>query len=86
MKLSKGKIHGVAMGFPLSPVVANIYMDHFEIRVKLLPIVWKSYVDDMLSKWGCIKEDTKRFTSITSQITSNSPLRKKGVTKFLFWM
>ena len=37
--------HGVAMGSPLSPIIANIYMEHFEqIALKSFPFTpeeWK---------------------------------------------
>jgi retron-type reverse transcriptase len=39
------KIHGVAIGSPLSPIVANIYMEKFEVRdLNSFPLtlgVWK---------------------------------------------
>jgi len=41
---------GVAMGSPLSPIVANIFMEDFKGKalalVHLLPKLWKRYVDD----------------------------------------
>jgi len=41
---------GVAMGSPLSPVVANIFMEDFESKAlasaRLLPKLWKRFVDD----------------------------------------
>ena len=46
---------GIAMGNPLSPILANLYMEYFE--TKLLPSVkdryvkWLRYVDDILCFW-----------------------------------
>ena len=41
---------GVAMGSPLSPFVANIFMEHFESRALssslFQPKLWKRFVDD----------------------------------------
>ena len=44
------QVEGAAMGSPLSPIVANIYMDHFETEVLETaphpPSLWKRFVDD----------------------------------------
>ncbi|MCY6488407.1 reverse transcriptase domain-containing protein, partial [Actinobacillus pleuropneumoniae] len=47
---------GVAMGSPLSPVVANLFMEDFESKAlnsaRLLPKLWKRYVDDTNVIWS----------------------------------
>lgn len=43
---------GTSMGNPLSPLIAEIFMAHFEISLKsenLLPRVWLRYVDDVFA-------------------------------------
>jgi hypothetical protein len=37
---------GLAMGSPLSPVLANIYMEHLALKTSHSPRFWKRYVDD----------------------------------------
>ena len=48
------QLHGIAMGSPCSPVVANIYMEYFENfalgpKLPILVKDWKRYVDDVFS-------------------------------------
>ncbi|XP_071496401.1 uncharacterized protein [Diadema antillarum] len=60
-----GKIYrqkyGAAMSIPVSPIVANIYMEYFEEEAiasahdDIKPRVWKRYVDDILA---IVKADT----------------------------
>ena len=62
---------GTAMGSPVSPVVANIFMEHIEeraIRSSPHPIrFWRRYVDDtfcFLSK-SSVEEVQKHLNSVT---------------------
>ena len=45
----------MAKGSPLSPVIANIYMEHFEMKaINSLPVTpdeRKRHVDDIFAKW-----------------------------------
>ena len=43
------QVKGAAMGSPVSPIVANLYMDHFErksLSAVTTPRLWMRYVDD----------------------------------------
>jgi len=53
---------GVAMGSPLSPIMANLYMEYFEKKAlesyPLKPAWWKRFVDDTNLKWTHNREET----------------------------
>ena len=44
------QVDGVVMGSPLAPMIADIWMKHFEEQAimtsPIKPIIWKRYVDD----------------------------------------
>ena len=44
------QVEGAAMGSPISPIVANLYMESFELRALSTspnpPLMWKRFVDD----------------------------------------
>ena len=49
------QVDGAAMGSPLSPIVANLYMENLEraalSSAKLAPTMWRRYVDDTFVLW-----------------------------------
>ena len=49
------KTFGVAMGSPLSPVLADIYMEYFEsvllTSTGMVPLLWLRYVGDVFCLW-----------------------------------
>lgn len=59
------QIEGMAMGSPLSPVLANIFMEDFEKEVlkttTLKPRLWLRYVDDTFVLWPHRLEDIEVF-------------------------
>ena len=56
---------GVAMGYPLSSVVANLFMEDFESRALssslFQPKLWKRFVDDTCVVWPHGKENLDLF-------------------------
>ena len=72
------------MGSPISPIVANLYMEHFESRAletaPTWPAMWYRYVDDTMTK---IHEGA--VSSFPSIHTSGSLRKKKRMAEFHFW-
>ena len=64
------QIDGMAMGSPLSPVMANIYMEHFETEAlksaPLEPSLWLRYVDDTFVLWQHQEDVTSLLTHLNS--------------------
>ena len=56
---------GAAMGSPLSPVLANIFMEDFEQKAlansNLVPSIWKRFVDDIFAVWSHGDEQLLNF-------------------------
>jgi len=66
------QIEGAAMGLPLSPIIANIYMEHFEELALtssiLQPKVWGRYVDDTFVIWPHSQSTLPQFLSHLNNI------------------
>nr|XP_060615668.1 uncharacterized protein LOC132765391 [Anolis sagrei ordinatus] len=66
---------GVAMGSPLSPVIANFYMEHFEEQAletaTKKPTIWFRYVDDTFTIWSHGEEELNRFLDHLNSIHPN---------------
>ena len=69
------QISGVPMGSSLSPILANLYMEHFEanlledIPVDLRPTMWLRYVDDIF----CCYEDMNKFEDFLERLNGIRP-------------
>ena len=61
---------GLAMGSPLSPVLANIYIEYFEEMAlgstSLKPSMWLRYVDDKLILWSLQADVQKLLDHLNS--------------------
>ena len=78
---------GAAMGSPLSPVVANLYMEHFEQIVLTnaidRPRLWVRYVDDTFLVWQHGVNKLKDINQIRTLIKFKMEVEKDGKLPFL---
>ena len=80
---------GAAMGSPISPVVANLYMEQFESRAldtaPTPPTMWYRYVDETMAKIheNAIDSFSEHLNSIDQHIQFTSEQEKDGRIPFL---
>jgi len=82
---------GVAMGSPLSPVIANFYMEDFEMKAiekaTNKPDCWYRYVDDTFVIWSHGKEKLmdflKHLNGIHNNIQFTMEIEREGHLPFL---
>ena len=80
---------GAAMGSPISPVVANLYMEQFESRAldtaPIPPTMWYRYVDDTIAKIheNAVDSFSEHLNSIDQHIQFTSEQEKDGRIPFL---
>ncbi len=59
------QVEGAAMGSPLSPIVANLFMEEFENKALttavVRPKVWLRYVDDVFAVWNHDEQQLGQF-------------------------
>ena len=70
------QISGLPMGSSISPVMSNIYMEHFEVYLmddvipaNIRPLLWMKYVDDIF----CCYEDMATFETFLDLLNSIRP-------------
>jgi hypothetical protein len=84
-------IIGVAMGSPLLPIVANLFMENFEKKAldsfPLMPTRWKRYVDVTNVKWPHGNDKLNKFyehlNKIFEDIKFTTELKKNRSIPFL---
>lgn len=82
---------GAAMGSPLSPVAANLYMESYERRAldtaQLKPSIWYRYVDDVWAVWPHGAETLTSFldhlNGVHPNIKFTMEVEKDGSLPFL---
>nr|XP_023023996.1 uncharacterized protein LOC111512130 [Leptinotarsa decemlineata] len=66
------QVEGAPMGSSLLPVIANLFMMHFEKEAlnnsRLKPTLWKRYVDDIFIIWPHGKQELNRFVTYLNNI------------------
>ena len=68
------QIHGIAMGTPIAPLIANMYM--FQLEKNILnaiytPLLYVRFIDDILMVWN--KDDESHVTTWLDGITQQTP-------------
>jgi len=84
---------GTAMDGPVSPLVANVYMEYLERKildtapVELKPRLWQRYVDDILEvvKKTSVDELTDFLNSLVILAASSSHMRWNVKASSRFW-
>jgi len=79
---------GTAMGSPISPLVANMFMEHSEEKLhatvpkELKPKVWKRYVDDILEvvRKGSVEE----LTEFVNKLDESGSVRWNKMASYIF--
>ncbi|XP_072046527.1 uncharacterized protein [Amphiura filiformis] len=81
---------GAAMGSPVSPLAANLFMEHLEgtaiatAPMECKPKLWKRYVDDILQIVA--KDEVNTLTDHLNQVIQlNSHMKRKKWERSHFW-
>ena len=83
------QIDGVAMGSPVAPVIADIWMQHFEEKAintsPVKPTIWKRYVDDTfcILKSNEVETFLNHLNSVHQKIQFTMEMEKDNSLPFL---
>ena len=70
------RVKGVAQGSPLSPLLANLYLDYFDEKIKSWPVRLIRYADDFIILTRT-REEAERYLSKTEACLSEIGLKIK---------
>ena len=69
------QVRGIAMGTTMAPALASIVVAHYEEKyLDILyhkALMWKRYIDDVLTMWLYCKQDFSNFFSGLNLVHSN---------------
>ena len=79
------QITGTAMGTPMAPNYANLFMDNFEQNLLrdysqitgLSPLVWFRFIDDIFFIWTGNKDSLDHFISFTQNYSKSKNMKSK---------
>ena len=79
------QITGTAMGTPMAPNYANLFMDNFEQnllhdysqKTGLSPLVWFRFIDDIFLIWTGNKDSLDHFISFTQNYSKSRNMKSK---------
>ena len=79
------QITGTAMGIPMAPNYANLFMDNFEQnllhdysqKIGLSPLVWFHFIDDIFLIWTGNKDSLDHFISFTQSYSKSKNMKSK---------
>ena len=79
------QIKGTAMGTPMAPNYANLFLEDFEEQLlddffkknNLKPLIWLRYIDDIFFIWTHGEESLKEFLNFAQQYSEEKKMKSK---------